>query len=1053
MKLIEACIKYPVTVLVGVLLGILFGGIALLRLPWQMTPTIDRPEITVSTEYKGAAPLEVEQEITDRIEKKLNSVENLSEMTSSSFEGSSRIIMKFDWGINKDVARLDVSEKLGLVKDLPPDAEESVIRAVNTDEVTPIAWVIIRTDRPINEVWEEADDVIRPRMERIEGVATVWMFGGEDREVHVILDPEAMSAREISVAQVRDALLGENRNVKGGRIEEGKRRYVIRTLGQFTDIRQIPHVVIRQNARGTVYLRDIAHVQFGYEDKERVVRVWDRPTIGFGVLRRSGSNTLKVMEGVKDELRYLNDLYRGKDIELVQVYDETDYIYDSVGLVTTNLFYGAFLAVAVLLLFLRSPSSIFILAFAIPISLVTTFVVLDALGRTLNIVMLAGLAFASGMVVDSSIVVLENIYRHRQRGKGKVQAAQDGAVEVWGAVLASTLTTVFVFIPIIFVKEEAGQLFRDIAIAISTAVALSLIVSVTVVPMLSARLLVLSPEAHNTHTRRSFWRILNRLPLDEYGGAFVEALVGWLNWLRQGFGRRIVVALTIILAAVSLSYLFMPPIDYLPQGNRNLIFVLIRTTPGLNVGQREEILIELERRFDLPEIHRMFAVARVQNTIMGAIVHPEYHTLSGMRRVITEMRRRSKGIPGTEGIFITQSPLFRRRGSFIGGTNLEVEVKGDSLEQVHIISERLRGDLSRLPQVNFVNTSFEAGNPELQIRVDRAKASQLGLSAGEVGYVVETMVHGTGAGQFRERGKELDIILKGSPQDLRRTQDLEQIVFFAPTGRLVKLSDIATVRLDTGPTKVEHIDRDRAIKVTVNVKGEVPLEKAVQLVDQVVEPVRRALPLGTTIDVAGQAQDLSIAWNSIKWSFLLALVVIYLLMCSLFESWSYPLIIMFTVPLAATGGILAVRLANAFEPTIKMDVITMLGFVILAGIVVNNAILIIHQALNHMREGWHSQEAILESVRTRIRPIFMTTATTVFGMLPLVFARGSGSELYRGLGAAVLGGLIVSSLFTLILIPTLFSLWMDAKGVLAARLSRKPRDEVTDRPVAAPAQR
>ncbi|MFQ5839354.1 MAG: efflux RND transporter permease subunit, partial [Candidatus Methylomirabilales bacterium] len=308
MKLIEACIKYPVTVLVGVLLGILFGGIALLRLPWQMTPTIDRPEITVTTEYTGAAPLEVEQEITDRIEEKLNSVEKLSEMTSTSFEGNSRIIMKFDWGINKDVARLDVSEKLGLVKDLPPDAEKSVIRAVNTDEQNPIAWIIVRTDRPINEVWEEADDVIRPRLERVEGVATVWMFGGEDREVHVILDPEAMGARQISVAQVRDALLGENRNVKGGRVEEGKRRYVIRTLGQFTDIRQIPHVVIRQDARGPVYLRDLAHVQFGHEDKERVVRVWDRPTIGFGVLRRSGSNTLDVMEGVKRELRYLNDL-------------------------------------------------------------------------------------------------------------------------------------------------------------------------------------------------------------------------------------------------------------------------------------------------------------------------------------------------------------------------------------------------------------------------------------------------------------------------------------------------------------------------------------------------------------------------------------------------------------------------------------------------------------------------------------------------------------------------------------------------------------------------
>ncbi|MFQ5990367.1 MAG: efflux RND transporter permease subunit, partial [Candidatus Methylomirabilales bacterium] len=553
-------------------------------------------------------------------------------------------------------------------------------------------------------------------------------------------------------------------------------------------------------------------------------------------------------------------------------------------------------------------------------------------------------------------------------------------------------------------------------------------------------LLVLTPEAHSPASRRFVRRILDKLGLDRFGAAVVQCVVGSLQWLQRGVLRRVVAALTIILAAVAVSYLFMPPIDYLPQGNRNLIFVLVRTTPGLNVDQRETIIKELERRFALPEIHRMFAVARVQNTIMGAIVKPEYHTLPGMRRVIAEMRARSKGIPGTEGIFITQSPLFRRRGTFIGGTNLDVEVKGDSLEQIYMISERLQRDLSRLPQVNFVNTSFEAGNPELQIRVDRSKTSQLGLTAREVGDVVETMVHGTQAGQFRERGKELDIILKGPPQDLRRTQDLEGIVFFTPSGRLVKLSDIARVRLDTGPTKVEHIDRDRAIKLTVNLRREVPLEQAVQLVNQVVEPVRRALPLGTTIDVAGQAQDLTIAWNSIKWSFLLALVVIYLLMCSLFESWSYPLIIMFTVPLAATGGVLAVRLANAFEPTIKMDVITMLGFVILAGIVVNNAILIIHQALNNMRAGLLPQEAILESVRIRIRPIFMTTATTVFGMLPLVFARGSGSELYRGLGAAVLGGLLVASLFTLILIPTLYSLWMDAKGALAARATGRPSE-------------
>jgi len=1052
-KIIEACIKYPVTVLVGVLLAILFGSISLVRMPWQMTPTVDRPEITVETEYRGAAPIEVEQEITDRLEEKLNSVEHLSEMTSTSFEGNSRIVLQFEWGIDKDVARLDVSEKLGLVKDLPLDADASVVRAVNTDQETPIAWIIVRTDQPINEVWEEADDVIRPRLERVPGVATVWMFGGEDREAHVILDPQAMSARQISVGQVRDALLGENRNVRGGSIDEGKRRYVVRTLGQFTDIRQMPNVIVRQDHRGPVYLRDIARVEFGYERKERVVRVWGQPTIGFGILRRTGANTLDVMAAVKDEIRNLNNLYDGKDIELVQVYDETDYIYESVGLVTSNLLFGALLAAMVLLLFLRSVSSTFIIAFAIPISLVATFVVLDALGRSLNIVMLAGLAFASGMVVDNAIVILENIYRHRQMGKGKVQAAYDAAVEVWGAVLASTLTTMFVFIPIIFVQEEAGQLFRDIAIAIATAVGLSLIVSLSVVPMLSARLLALGRQPHNPHPRRSLWRLLDRLKIDPFGTAFVHWLMGKLEWLRQGVLRRVATALAIIVGAGLLSYLFMPPIDYLPQGNRNLIFVLIRTTPGLNVDQREAILKEMESRFDMPEIHRMFGVARVENTIMGAIVKPGHHTLPGMRRVVEEMRRRSTGIPGTEGVFITQSPLFRRRGAFIGGTNLEVQVKGNSLQQIHTISEGLLERLRPLPAINFANTSFEAGNPELQVRIDRAKAAQLGLSAQEVGYVVETMVHGSGAGWFREGGKELDIILKGSPVDILRTQDLDDIVFFAPAGRLVKLSDIATVQFDTGPTKVDHIDRDRAITLTVNVKGDIPLEQAIQLVETTVDPVRRALPLGMTIDVAGEARDLSVAWNSIQWSFLLALLVVYLLMCSLFESWSTPLIIMFTVPLAATGGVLAVRLANAFEPAIKMDVITMLGFVILAGIVVNNAILIIHQALNNMREGWQPQEAILESVRTRIRPIFMTTATTVFGMLPLVFSRGSGSELYRGLGAAVVGGLVVSTLFTLILIPVLYSLWMDAKGALAFRFATKPSKETADRPAVVPAER
>lgn len=1033
MKLIEFCVRYPVTVMVGVLLALLFGTIALFRLPLQMIPTVDRPEITVETEYRGAAPLEVEREITDRLEEKLNAVENLREITSTSIEGQSTIILKFDWGTNKDIARLGVSEKLDLVKDLPVGAEESQIRAVNTDEESPIAWIIVETSQPLNEIWEEVKDVIVPRLERVGGVGAVWRFGGQDREVHVVLDPKAMVARGVTIREVREAIVRENRNVKGGDLNEGKRRHMVRTLGQFADIDQIEDVIVRQEQNRPVYVRDIGRVRFGHEDRDFVVRINGRPAIGMGVLRRSGANTVDVMKGLKAEISYLNDkLYEGKDIHLTLVYDETEYIDDSVSLVTDNLYYAVSLTVIVLLLFLRSVSSILIVAIAIPVSVITTFVFLNLFGRSLNIITLAGLAFATGMVVDNAIVVLENIFRHREMGKGRFQAALDGAQEVWGAILASTLTTVAVFVPVLFVEQEAGELFRDIAIAISLAVFLSLVVSLTVVPMLSARILSMrSPVPFRwTQSASDF--------LDTVGSSFVTAIVGLLAWISQGTLRRLAVVATIVAGSLALAYGFAPPLDYLPQGNRNLIFVVVKTPPGLNTEQKEQILRSLESRFlVIPELDQLFAVVRIDNPIMGAVVKREHSDLEGMRMVLTEMRRRSGGIPGTEAVFITQSPLFRQRGAFFGGSNIELDIKGKDLEVIQGLSEQIRGKISALKAVNFVNSSFEWGNPELQVTIDRERATALGLTVADVGEVVETMVEGTLAGVFREGGKEIDIVLKGPGREIARTQDLSEIVLTGRSGRLVQLSDIAAVRPGVGPTKVEHVDLDRAVKLTANVREDVPLEEAMRQVEEnVVAAARRQLPLGYSINVSGQARDLVQAWDAFKWSFALALVVIYLLMCSLFESWSYPFIIMFTVPLAATGGVLAVSLAHAGEPSIKMDSVTMLGFIILVGIVVNNAILIVHQALNFMQENLPPQEALLASVRSRIRPIFMTSTTTVFAMLPLVLSRGAGSELYRGLGSALLGGLALSTIFTLVLIPTLYSIWLDLRSPVLQELPK-----------------
>jgi HAE1 family hydrophobic/amphiphilic exporter-1 len=503
--------------------------------------------------------------------------------------------------------------------------------------------------------------------------------------------------------------------------------------------------------------------------------------------------------------------------------------------------------------------------------------------------------------------------------------------------------------------------------------------------------------------------------------------VGLLGWLSKGVLRRLVVVVAIVLASLAVAYEFSPPLDYLPQGNRNLIFIVVKMPPGFSTAQKEEIIKTLESRFlAIPEIDQLFAVVRIDNPIMGALVKREYSDLEGMRKAVAEMRRRSKGIPGPQGVFITQSALFRQRGGFFGGTNIELDVKGDDLEVVRRIAEGIEAKVMGIKGVNFVNSSFEWGNPELQVVVDRERVAALGLNVSEVGEVVATMVEGTLAGVYREGGKEIDIVLRGPGHEVERTQDLSRVVLTSRAGQLVQLSDIAAIRAGTGPTKVEHVDLDRAIKLTANIRESVPLEEAVKLVEEsVVEKTRQALPLGYSIDASGQARSLVEAWDAFKWSFVLALVVIYLLMCSLFESWSLPFIIMFSVPLAGTGGILAVSLAHASEPTIKMDSVTMLGFIILAGIVVNNAILIVHQTLNFMQEGRPPQEALLLGVRSRIRPIFMTSTTTVLAMLPLVLSRGAGSELYRGLGSAVLGGLALSTLFTLILIPSLYSLWLD----------------------------
>ena len=1026
MKLIDQSIRYPVSVIVGILLAALFGLIGFSRLPVQMIPTIDRPEISVETLYPGAAPPEVEEEVTRRQEELLNTVENLREMTSVSEEGRSRITLKYDWGVNKDVARIDVSEKLAAVRGLPDDIEEPIVRAVNSDEQSPIGWIVLlSSDEELNAVRALGEDVVKAQLERVPGVGQVWFFGGEEREVHVNLDFGAMAARGISLTDVQFALRQENRNIKAGGFDEGKRRFSVRTEGRFNMIEEVELTIVRLGELGPIRVHDIAEVGYGYAEPRFIVRQNGHPALIFGVLRKTGSNTLDVMQGVHRVVARMNSRFADRGIEIRIVYDASTYINDAIDLVTTNLLLGACLATAVLLLFLRSRSAVLVLAMAIPISIFTTFLFLYAFGRSLNIISLAGLTFASGMVLDNAIVVLENIFRQREAGKGLVRAAFDGTVEVWGAILASTLTTLAVLVPIIFVEGEAGQIFRDIALAIAVAIALSLLASITVIPMLAARLLKSTPRTEGTRSA-------------DLGARVVGLITGWLRWILESPMRKGATIGGIVTAAVVVGWALLPPLDYLPEGNRALIFVTVRTPPGYNLQQNERIIRLLEERILVqPEVHRMFAVVRREMPILGVVPTLEHRDKKSLRAFMEKLRELTRDVPGPRDIYLMQLPLIRRRGMSAG--NLEVLIRGDDLDELRLVSESLEATVKEMEGVRFVNPSFELGKPEFVIDVDRVRASELGMTVTEIGAIVETLIRGIDVGTFDDGGREIDLVLKTPEGTVRNVADLSRATLYTPSDQVVQLSDLAAIRARAGPTKIEHHDRDRAIKVSIGVDPDVPLGEAVERIEPVIVPLRAGLPLGADIELTGQASDLEKTWRSFRGAFVLALLITYLLLAALFESFTIPIVILVSVPFATSGGIVALRILNEFDPSVKLDTITMLGFVILIGVVVNNAILLVHQTLNRLREGAEATDALLDAVASRIRPIFMTMTTTVFGMSPLVLAGGSGSELYRGLGATLVGGLVLSTVFTLVLVPAVLSIFLgirvraDASTALPAR--------------------
>ncbi|MBH67411.1 MAG: acriflavin resistance protein [Rhodospirillaceae bacterium] len=1040
-RLISTSIQRPIAVIAAVLMIIMFGAVALQTIPIQLTPDVNRPVITITTQWPGAAPAEVEREIVNRQEKELKGVEGLESIISRSETGRARVTLEFSVGQDMTKAVLLVSNRLDRVGNYPTEADQPTLNTAGSED-NAIAWLILRrlsdNSVPIHTYFDFAKDFIKDRLERVNGIAEVRVYGGAEREMQVVADPESLARYKLTIPDVVNALRRANASISAGAVDEGKRRYVVRTEGDFESLQSVKDVVLKStidNVSGRftrVKVADVAQVIFDYKDPVSRIRMMGEAAIALPVYRETGANVIEVMRGIRKSVDQINDNYLlNQKLILTQVYDETTYIDSAINLVQQNIYIGGTLAALVLLIFLRSGAATIVVSLAIPVSIIGSFVAMAALGRSINVISLAGLAFAIGMVVDAAIVVLENIFRLRQRGLPITKAAFEGANQVWGAVLVSALTTVMVFIPILIMELEVGQLFRDIAVAISVSVLLSLIVSITVIPALSSRLLT-GDMQNITHDRRISL-------LDTAANTFVQKTLHFTKVITGDRRKAAATVLLVIVISGLVAKLLLPKLDYLPDGNRNLIIGYVMPPSGYNLKTMTTIATKSETATEklwdpdgtrqetekgIPTIERFFFAAFRANAIIGAVaVDP-----SRIEELIPVLEQSLYSEPKTYGIMRKRSIFGRGIG---GSRSIDLDVSGGKLDEIIYVAQRAAQKLQKtLPRSEGTRMrprpSLSLGAPEIRVYPDPILLADNKISARDLGQTLDAFNDGLRVAEITVDGEQIDLTLKGPKSKIKSTQGINDLPVVTTSGEIVPASSLASIDITTGPSEIRHKEQLRTITLQINPPATMPLEAAMDRIEtDVINKLKtESVPKGIKLELSGTADNLTETWDEMVLDLIMALIIVYLVMAVLFESFLYPFIIIFSVPLAAAGGVIGLVILGLFQHQ-NLDMLTLLGFVILIGIVVNNAILLVHQTLHHLRiDGLAGGEAILEATRNRIRPIFMSTLTSVLGMMPLVVFPGAGAELYRGLGSVVIGGLTLSAILTLIIIPPLLSLFM-----------------------------
>ena len=1011
---------------------ILLGTISLSRLPVDLMPEIQQPTITVSVNYAGVGPLEMEELVTRPIEQAVSAVAGLQQVNSTSAEGRSTVRLGFNYGQDMSEAVDDVRTRLDRVRGrMPVNADPATIFKADSN-AQPIINLAVEGEFDPVTLREIAQNELSPRLERVVGVAAVNVNGGLRRQIHIELSKEKITALNLSVDRVVQTLRTENQNIPLGEVSQGEATYLVRSQGQFESLDDIRNLVVLTRAGVPVYLRDIADVVDSTEDRRQFLRINGKPGVRMTVTKQVGENTVSVAQGIKAEMERINREVPG--VHLLVTSDQSTYIERAINNVQEHALIGGLLVVFIIFAFLRDWRSTLIVSTSIPISVIGTFALLYFSGYTLNTMTFGGLALGIGMVVDAAIVVLENTHRHLHMGKDRMTAAIDGSEEVWSAILASTLTHIAVFLPLLFLSGTASVMFTQLSIVVMFSLAMSLFVAVTIVPVLCSRWLK-TPEEEAA--RKGIV------------GAMFNASERFLNGMDEGYRKLIHLALahrpTVLIGATAVTVLAvmlypMIGVELLPQTDEGEVNVNAQLPVGTRVERTEAVMYQLEDmvRAAVPEATNFITSGGggaggfgfQGNSNRGSInirLVPRDERTRTNEEISQDLRRRLTGLPG---VIVRANPAGgnNQLNNLLSGgggdsSRMALEIRGHDLDDAKRLTLDAQTLMRGVPGVADVRLQNDEGRPELAIRVDRPKAAMLGITVQGVANTIQTNVQGTTAAQYRERGNEYPVIVRLRQQDREGVADLGEVLVSTPTGQVVPARNLLTVNRETGPTQIDRKNMERITRVNADI--EIPLSDAVAAVQGRVSTDLR-IPPDFSVGFGSEVEEQAKSFQQLQLVLILAVLLVYAVMASQYESLRDPFIIMFSIPVAAIGIVGALLITGT-----PFSMQGYIGVIMLAGIVVSNAILLVDY-INTLRkrDGLPLREAVELGGRTRLRPILMTAIATMFGLVPMAIGLGEGGELQAPLARVVIGGLLASTLVTLVLIPAIYTLFEEGWGAL-----------------------